>query len=133
MTKPRALYHPDLWQRLHEKSPEDYPAVDNVTLREMKADEIRKRYGDLMAQVVKPYRAEERETWFTQLKEADEWLADHDADVPMLSAMATARSITVAEMVAKVKGNDALFRQGVGTLLGMQQDELDALYSGDGV
>lgn len=92
---------------------------------EARREEVRTRYAKLMASVASPYRPEERETWFTQLKEADEWLADNAAPTPMLAAIATTRGITVSEMVAKVKENDSLFRQVIGQLLGEQQRELD--------
>lgn len=95
--------------------------------KEAKKEEVRARYAEQMAAVAAPYKPEERETWFTQLKEADEWLANNTAPTPLLTAMATARGITVAVMVAKVKENDALFRQAIGTLLGQQQRELDLL------
>ena len=88
---------------------------------------IRTKYATLMAQVASPYKLEERGTWFTQLKEADEWLVDNMVTTPMLTAMADARGITVAELVAKVKENDALFRAAIGALLGQQQRELDLL------
>jgi len=84
-----------------------------------KASAIRARYAALLAGVAGPYLREERETWFTQLKEADEWLADPAVGTPMLTAMATGRGITVATLVAKVKANDQL--------LGEQQRELDEL------
>ena len=95
--------------------------------KEAQKEEIRNRYAAQMATIASPYKPEERETWFTQLKEADEWLANNTAPTPMLTAMATVRGITVAEMVTKVKENDALFRQAIGTILGQQQHELDLL------
>ena len=93
------------------------------------AEEIRERYAQLMTDIVKPYAQAERETWFTQLKEADEWLADNTVPTPMLTAIATGRGITLADLVSKVKSNDALFRATVGYYLGQQQAELDVLYN----
>jgi len=89
--------------------------------------EIRVRYAAQMASIATPYLPEERETWFTQLKEADEWLADNTAVTPMLTAMANARQIPVGVLAEKVKENDALFRHVIGTILGQQQYELDQL------
>lgn len=88
---------------------------------------IRTKYATLMAQVSSPYKLEERETWFTQLKEADEWLLDNTANTPMLTALAVARGISVSSLVEKIKENDALFRAAIGALLGQQQRELDLL------
>jgi hypothetical protein len=127
MTTPRELYHPLLWAKLHEKNPEAYPAPTTDEQRYIDAHEIRTRYALLMSDIAKPYTQTERETWFTQLKEADEWLADNNTPAPMLTAIAAARGISVAALVAKVKENDGLFRQAIGALLGQQQHELDLL------
>ncbi len=44
----------------------------------------------------------EGESWAQQQAEAEAYTADNTASTPLLSALATARNITVAEMVAKV-------------------------------
>lgn len=131
MIIPIELFHKDLHGRIHDTNPVDYPQLDIDTKREGQAVEIRKKYAEMMDQIVSPYQKEERETWFTQLQEADAWMADNNYQPPMLTVIAKNRGITVAEMVAKVKENDRLFRAGVGYLLGLQQAELDALYRGD--
>ena len=95
--------------------------------KEQKENEIRSRYAAMMDAIVKPYLPVERETWFSQLKEADDWLLNPLSATPMLSAIATGRGITLSALVDKVKGNDTLFRAAVGSLLGKQQAELDAL------
>ena len=94
-------------------------------LVEMK-EEIRTRYADQLAIIASPYSREERETWFTQLKEADDWISGITL-VPMLTALAAARGIPVGLLAAKIKENDTLFRGVIGTLLGRQQAELDKL------
>lgn len=101
--------------------------LDTGKRREDARKAIREKYGKLMAAVAAPYGQEERETWFTQLKEADEWLADNSADVPFITALAAARGIPLADLVGKIKENDNLFRQAVGRILGEQQRELDML------
>lgn len=97
--------------------------------REEIATQIRVKYAQLMEQIVKPYSATERETWFSQLKEADEWLANNNTPTPLLSALATNRGISLDLLVTKVKENDQLYRTTIGTLLGQQQKELDTLYA----
>lgn len=92
------------------------------------AGQIRSRYAKMMEQVVKPYSETEQKTWFSQLKEADEWLCNTSTPTPMLSALAANRGITISELVAKVKRNDQQYRAAVGALLGRQQRELDELY-----
>jgi hypothetical protein len=127
MANARELYAPELWQQLHEQDPVNYPELDSIQMRVVVEAEIRARYAAIMSQVVKPYMQTERETWFTQLKEADEWLANQNVPTPMLSAIAAGRGISLVELVSKVKENDALFRGAIGYYLGKQQAELDAL------
>lgn len=68
------------------------------------------------------YTPEERDTWAQQAREADAWTASADAaDAPMLAAMATTRSITLAEMVGKVNAARAAFTAAAGATLGAQQ------------
>jgi hypothetical protein len=45
----------------------------------------------------------------------------------MLSAMATERGVTLADLVARVLGNVALFEAASGAILGQQQALLDTL------
>ena len=95
------------------------PAVDPKA-------EIRMRYAMLMESVAAPYSKTEQKTWFTQLKESDEFLLDQTAEVPMIAAMAMHRGLSVEVLVSKIKENDTLFRAAIGDLLGLQQAELDA-------
>lgn len=98
-------------------------------LIEQKASEIRSRYAVIMESIVMPYSDKERETWPTQLKEADLWLHDPESDIPLITSMATARGISVEELVSKIKENEAAYRVAIGTILGNQQRELDLLDS----
>lgn len=104
----------------------------NLTVkRTVLAQNIRDKYSILMKAIVDPYSQNERETWATQLTEANDWLADNTATVPMISAMATARGITVETLVTKIKENEQTYRTSIGQLLGQQQKELDTLYKGE--
>jgi len=126
----RELLAPELWQEFHEKYPDIYPPLTPEEARDLGQRNIRARYAKMMEEVVKPYHQAERETWFTQLAEAEAWMANNNASTPMLSAMAQARGISLPAMVTKVLENNALFRQAVGQILGAQQAELDALLGG---
>jgi hypothetical protein len=88
---------------------------------------IRQKYAMLMAQVVSPYTQIERETWFTQLSEANMYLADPTAVTPLITAMAAQRNVLLSDLVTWIKENEAAYRTAIGTLLGMQQKELDEL------
>ena len=72
-----------------------------------------------------PYTAAERETWATQQREARAWLADNSAAVPMITAMAAVRGLTLAEMTGEIMENVALFEAASGYILGKQQQLLD--------
>lgn len=60
-------------------------------------------------------------TWAQQKAEAQAYTADPSASVPMLTALADARGITVAEMVAKVNTAVADFNATIATLLANKQ------------
>lgn len=93
------------------------------------AQDIRQRYAQMMDEIVKPYTKTEQLTWDVQVKEADAYLLDNQADVPMISALAQNRGVALADLVTWIKDNEALYRVAVGTLLGQQQAELDQLYN----
>lgn len=106
------------------------PEVVPPTLGEVKA----KKYADIRAASAKemlaiaaPYLPQERESWDTQFKEATDWLADNGAAVPMITAMANNRGITVVDMVGKIVENANLYRNTIGELLGKQQRLLDEI------
>lgn len=82
-----------------------------------------------MDNIVKPYTKTEQLTWDAQVKEADAYLLDSQADVPMISALAQNRGVALADLVTWIKENEATYRIAIGTLLGQQQAELDQLYN----
>lgn len=88
------------------------------------AKTIRNRYARRMAALAAPYTPEERETWPIQLAEAEAYIADPSAPVAMLTEIAKARGITVAELAGKVITKNAYYRQTVGAILGRQQRDL---------
>jgi hypothetical protein len=90
---------------------------------------IRQEGARRLLQLVAPYSAEERESWTVQMNEAAAFLADPAADTPMLTAMATSRGITVADLASRVWENTTLYRQAAGTILGHQQYLLDLVAS----
>lgn len=90
---------------------------------------IRQRYAQMMDEIVKPYTKTEQLTWDTQVREADAYLLDSKADVPMITALAQNRSVALIDLVTWIKENEAAYKITVGTLLGQQQAELDQLYN----
>lgn len=103
-----------------------------VTLASVQAEkalEIRGVAAGLMESIAAPYLPQERESWDTQLKEADTYTANNAAPTPLLTSMATARGITVSILVAKVYENANLYRAAIGEILGKQQELLDRVYA----
>lgn len=90
---------------------------------------VRDFYAVKMQEVAAPYVFEERETWFIQVREASDWMANNAAPTPMLSAIATARGSTVADMAQGVIDKNNVYRISVGTVLGEQQKIIESLWS----
>jgi hypothetical protein len=80
-----------------------------------------------LAALATPYMDHERETWHVQQAEAEAWSADHTASVPMITALAAGRGITVDVLVEKILANVNLFRSASGAILGQQQALLDRI------
>lgn len=98
-------------------------------IREPQKAVIRSEGAVRLSALATPYTPEERETWATQQREARAWIADNTATVPMLSAMAAGRGISVETLAAKVMENVALFESTSGAILGEQQRLLDVIDS----
>jgi hypothetical protein len=75
------------------------------------------------------YLKEERETWYVQKDEAKSWLVDNAATAPMLSAMASARGITVGDIAGLIIENVTLLEAASGDVLGKQQAALMSVYT----
>ena len=98
-------------------------------LIDQKADEIRAEGSLQLTNLGGAYLSEERETWYTQKEEAVAFLADNNAVTPMLTAMATARGITVGDMAGLIQENMTAFTAAAGTILGNQQAALVNIYT----
>ena len=103
--------------------------INKVKKKEELALKIRNKYAKMMDDIVKPYLKTEQLTWDAQVKEANAYLFNNQASTPMLQALATNRGVTLSDLVSWIKENEMQYKQTVGTLLGMQQAELDALYN----
>lgn len=94
-------------------------------LRKGKADEIRAEGARKLSSLASPYTTEERESWPTQQKEAEEWQKDSNCKCDFIRSMSTAREIPLSTMVGKIMENVSLFRIIAGQILGKQQNLLD--------
>ena len=70
-----------------------------------------------MESLASAYTPTERETWHVQIKEAEAFLADANAATPMLTPIAQARGVTVAQMAQHVLGLQAAFAAASGAIL----------------
>lgn len=80
--------------------------------------------------LVEGYTAAERETWHQQQAEAAAWTADAQAPAPLLRAIAAARGLDMADLVARVEAKADTFAAAGGAVLGAQQaleDRLEAI------
>ena len=125
----KELYPEEVWPELYTLYPEDFPEPTAKQLLAVEAKKIRQRYAQMMGDIAKPYTKTEQLTWDAQVKEADAYLMDNQADIPMITAMASNRGVSIENLVTWVKENEMAFRVAVGTLLGQQQKELDLLYN----
>ena len=97
--------------------------------RELKAAEVRSVGAEKLKALGSPYKETERETWSIQFDEASAFLADSSHPTPMIDSIATYRGITKAELVTLIMENANLFRGASGSILGIQQALLSAVYS----
>jgi len=91
---------------------------------------IRDRFNDKVKELGKNYSVLEQLSLEQQKEEAAKYTANNSASVPMLTTLATARGITVAQLVEKINSKVASFNSSIATLLGQQkalEDEVDAL------
>lgn len=82
-----------------------------------------------VAQQGAEYGPTERATWPQQAAEAAALAVDPAAETPLLSMMATMRGITVADLAARVRRNQAAWLPLSGYVIGQRQalqDKLDA-------
>ncbi|CAN8142889.1 hypothetical protein THIOSC15_990005 [uncultured Thiomicrorhabdus sp.] len=71
------------------------------------------------------YMSEERETWEQQRQEAEAYLADQYAEVPMLTSFAMARGVDIITLAQGIAANAALFKIASGEVLGEMYALLD--------
>ena len=92
---------------------------------------IRDRFNDKSKDIVSARVGDLEQLSFEQQKsEAAAWTADNTASTPMLTTMATARSLTVSALVSKINTKVAAYNSAIATKLAEQkvlEDEVDAL------
>lgn len=95
----------------------------------MKLSEINGAYETAIAALTPTYPDSERLTFDKQEAEARAYIADSNADTPLLSALAEGRGIDRAELVRRVIAKADAFSSASGLITGLRQryeDMLDA-------
>jgi hypothetical protein len=90
-----------------------------------KRSRIRATGAKLLTNIAGEYMAEERETWAEQKAQAQAYLADNTANVPMLQAFADGRGIPVGMLAAGIVENNDLFQIASGQVMGAMYALLD--------
>lgn len=103
------------------------PTFDQV--KAAKLIELATAFTSAMASIRAGYPADEIQSWDEQKAEAAAHASDSAAATPLLSAMAAARGITLADLVSRVLANAAAWSTASGALIGKRQayeDQVDA-------
>jgi hypothetical protein len=103
------------------------PTLDQT--KAAKLAELAAEFSKRMAAVKAGYPNEEVLSWAEQKAEASAYSADMTAPSPLLSSMASARGITVADLAARVLANAQAWSVASGALIGKRQayeDKVDA-------
>ncbi len=105
-------------------------ASDAAILRAAKAaklTEINAECQKAVAVLAKDYPDSEVQSWPQQVKEATALAADQAADAPLLTAIATARSLPVAELATRVLDKMNAYAAASGVLFGRRQAAEDLI------
>jgi len=88
--------------------------------RVLREEAVRAEAARRLAIVAGTYTPEERETWPIQIAEAEAYLADPTASVPMLTALAVPRGLDVSQMAMRVLTLRDEMKVAVGAILAAQ-------------
>lgn len=109
------------------------PQLPQLTDDELKAgqiDKINASYTTAVSTLTDGYPVDEIQSWIKQEREARAWLVDNNTATPLLTAMSTARNITLSDLVTKVINKADAFTATYGDYTGKRQklrDQVDAL------
>lgn len=100
-----------------------------TTNKKMQEGSNERTFAYKSKELVAEYSDGEIRSWDQQRAEATAYTADNTASTPLLSAIATARGITVSQLATKVLANAEAYESAYGTLLGKYQKNKDTLAS----
>lgn len=108
----------------------NYPAAESHKLEAAKAVklvELNAGCERALSSLTVSYPPGELQSWPQQVKEADDLTANPEAETPLLSAIATARGLTVTELVGRVLLKAEAYAQLSGSAIGRRQALEDLL------
>ena len=92
-----------------------------------KLTEINAEFQKAVAALAADYPDSEVQSWPQQVKEATALAADAGVDAPLLTAIATARGLPVAELASRVLDKMNAYAAASGVLIGRRQAAEDAI------
>ena len=107
-----------------------YPAAEQAQLAAAKLAKLQQVNDACDAAVfalTATYPQAEIQSWPQQVKEADAYMADALAAVPLLAMIADQRGLSVAELVHRVHAKVSAYAQASGYLIGKRQALEDAI------
>lgn len=111
---------------LYDGSTFSAPTSPPKTAEQVRA-EINAAYSNAINVIADQYPDTERDSWAKQEAEARAYLADNNAATPLLSAIATARGITVDDLAARVVANADAYTVTAGEIIGRRQARMDEI------
>ncbi|WP_052765589.1 hypothetical protein [Pandoraea apista] len=111
----------DLVELLGEDTLEASDAAILNAAKAAKLTEINAECQKAVAALAKDYPDSEVQSWPQQVKEATALSADPQADAPLLTAIATARGLPVAELASRVLDKMNAYAAASGVLIGQRQ------------
>lgn len=117
----------DLVELLGEDTLEASDAAILNAAKAAKLTEINAECQKAVAALAKDYPDSEVQSWPQQVKEAMALSADPQADAPLLTAIATARGLPVAELASRVLDKMNAYAAASGVLIGQRQAAEDLI------
>ncbi len=117
----------DLVELLGEDTLEASDAAILNAAKAAKLTEINAEFQKAVAALAKDYPDSEVQSWPQQVKEATALSADPQADAPLLTAIATARGLPVAELASRVLDKMNAYASASGVLIGQRQAAEDLI------
>lgn len=99
-------------------------------LKGIQSENINIAFEKAIQEVTSGYPTSEVKSWSKQETEARAYLANNNADTPLINALASSRSVDKADLVERIIAKADLFADISGTLIGRRQaleHALDAL------